>query len=227
MRRRRSLGLCLPRALVHHVLAIILLWSRGGSLRKAQVMRDLSTLNDVAPALCGWSSFKLLRQPPNRFKPLEMASDTVSRIYACLHALGMLRSYQEGNRCAIWTCAIQKQISRHVGHSMHGCISMPSEHCPHCEHVQVFRYGAFQVCSDSRLESMNKKYKEGLSLEKVPLSTPSPSLARPTRLIHATRQAVGQPSGAPLRRGVHRSPSPEKFAAPAAGKVRFCENNGA
>ena len=95
---------------------------------------------------------------------------------------------------------------------------MPSKHRPHCEHVQVSHYGTF--CSDSRLESMNKKYKEGLSLEKVPLSTPSPSLARPARLMHVTLQPVGQPSGAPLRRGVHRSPSPEKLAGPAAGKVR-------
>ena len=104
------------------------------------------------------------------------------------------------------------------------CMSVPYfEHS--CKHVQVSRYEAFH--SDNRLESMNKKYKEGLSLEKVPVSTPSPSLARPARLMHATRQAVGLPSGAPLCRGVHRSPSPEKFAAPAAGKVRFCENNGA
>ena len=155
-----------------------------------------------------------------------MASDTVSRIYACLHALCMLCSYQDVNRCAIWTCAIHKQISRHVGHSMHGCISVPCfEHRPHCEHVKIFRNGAF--CSDNSLEPMNKRYKEGLSLEKVPLSTPSPSLACPARLMHVTRQAVGQPSGAPLRRGVHHSPSPEKFAGPAAGKVRFCENNGA
>ena len=32
--------------------------------------------------------------------------------------------------------------------------------------MQVSRYGAFS--SDNRLESMNKKYKDGLSLEKVP-----------------------------------------------------------
>ena len=75
----------------------------------------------------------------------------------------MLRSYRHGNRCAIWTCAIQKKVSRHVGHSLHG--RMPSELLPHCEHVQVSRYGSF--CSDNRLESMNKKYKEGMSLEKV------------------------------------------------------------
>ena len=93
------------------------------------------------------------------------------------------------------------------------------EHRPHCEHVQVSRFGAF--CSDSRLESMNKKDKEGWSLEKVPLSTPPPSLAHPARLMHATRQAVGQQSGAPLRRGLHRSPSPEAFTGPAAGKVRL------
>ena len=97
------------------------------------------------------------------------------------------------------------------------------EHGPHFEHVQVSRYGAFS--SDNRLESMNKKYKDGLSLEKVPLSSPSPSLA--CRLMLATQQAVGQPSGAPLRRGVHHSPLQEKFAAPAAGKVRFCEIIGA
>ena len=138
----------------------------------------------------------------------------------------MLHSYQHGNRCAVWTCAIQKQISRHGSHSLHGCISVPCfEHRPHCEHVQVSRYGAFS--SDSRLESMNQKYKEGWSFKKVPLSTPHPSLARPARLMHATRQAVAQPSGASLRRAMHRSPSPEKFAGPAAGKVRFCENNGA
>jgi hypothetical protein len=95
----------------------------------------------------------------------------------------MLCSYQHGNRCAIWTCAIQKQISRHVGHSLHGCISVPCfDHDPHFEHVQVSRYGAFS--SDNRLESMNKKYKEGLSLEKVPLSSPSACLA--CRLMHAT-----------------------------------------
>ena len=93
------------------------------------------------------------------------------------------------------------------------------ERGPHFEHVQVSRYGAFS--SDNRLESMNKKYKDGLSLEKVPLSSPSASLA--CRLMHATRQAVAQPSGAPLRRAMHRSPSPEKFAGPAARKVRFCE----
>ena len=45
------------------------------------------------------------------------------------------------------------------------------------EHVQVSHYGAF--CSDSRLESMNKKYKEGLSLEKVPLTHSLPLLAPP------------------------------------------------
>ena len=94
---------------------------------------------------------------------------------------------------------------------------MPIELRPHCEHVQVSRYGAF--CSDNRLESMNKKYKEGLSLEKVPLSSPSACFA--CRLMHATLQAVGLPSGAPLRREMHRSPSPQKFAGPAAGKVRF------
>ena len=137
---------------------------------------------------------------------------------------GMLRCYHHGNSCAIWTCAIQKQITRHVGHSLHGCISVPCfDHDPHFEHVQVSRYGAFS--SDNRLESMNKKYKEGLSLEKVPLSSPSACLT--CRLMHATLQAVAQPSGAPLRRAMHRSPSPEKFACPAAGKVRFCENNGA
>ena len=94
---------------------------------------------------------------------------------------------------------------------------------PHCEEVQVSRYGAFS--SDNRLESMNKKYKEGLSREMVPISSHSPCL--PRRLMHATWQAVGQPSGASLRRGVHRCPSPEKFASPAAEKVRVCENNGA
>ncbi len=64
------------------------------------------------------------------------------------------------------------------------CMSVPYfEHLPDSEHVQVSRYGAFH--SDNRLESMNKKYNEGLSLEKVPVSTP---LARPARLVHATRQ---------------------------------------
>ena len=104
--------------------------------------------------------------------------------------------------------------SRFPGMSATTCMNAyPWMHIrPHCEHVQVSRYGAFN--SDNRLESMNKKYKEGLSLEKVPLSSPSPSLA--CRLMHATRQAVGQPSDAPLRRAVHHSPSPEKSAGPAA-----------
>ena len=109
--------------------------------------------------------------------------------------------------------------SRFTGMSATACMHACMEHRPHCEHVQVSRFGAF--CSDSRLESMNKKYKEGWSLEKVPLSTPPPSLARPARLMHATRQAVGLPSGAPLSSRVHCSPSPEKFVGPAAGKVRF------
>ena len=128
-----------------------------------------------------------------------MASDTVSRIYAS----GMLRSYRHGNRCAI--CAIQKKISRHVGHSLHGC--MPSKHRPHCEHVQVSSYGAFS--SDNRLESMNKTYKEGLSLEKVPLSSPSACLA--CQLMHSTLQAVAEWSSSAARNA----------SQPIAGEIRL------
>ena len=146
--------------------------------RKTQVMCVHG--NDLS----GSHSFKFTAAAAQPIQaPLEMASDTVSCIYACLHALGMLCSYQDGIRCAIWTCAIQKKISRHVGHSLHGCISVPCfDHDPHFEHVQVSRYGAFS--SDNRLESMNKKYKDGLSHEKVPLSSPSACLA--CRLKHAT-----------------------------------------
>ncbi len=82
-----------------------------------------------------------------------MALDTVIFIYislVCLYAR-LLRRYQHANRCATWTCAIQEQISRYVGHSM------PVAYCkhhPYCAQVQVAPYGALH--SDNRMEVINK-----------------------------------------------------------------------
>ena len=83
----------------------------------------------------------------------------------------------------------------------------------HCVHVQESSYGAFH--SDNRMESMNKKYKEGLSLLKVPVSTLPPCSARPA---DARDQAGGG-------NAQWRSSSLRSSSQPISGEIR-CTHRG-
>ena len=165
---------------------------------------------------CLLFSFKFLLQAPNRFKPLEMASDTVHCIYIsliCLYACYCVTNIDK--MCYLDLCNTEVDFQTCWPKHARGLFRTLSSLCA-CAGISLwcitFRqpYGGYEQEVQGRL------------VPRDCASQPrSPCLFQ---LIRSTRQSVGlpssPPSGAHLRSRVRHSPSPEKFTAPAAGKVR-------